>query len=503
MANQLELISSIYSSLEGKRQTTLDRARDCSALTIPELIPPSGHEESSDLEQPIHSIGEQGVNNLASKLMVSLLPPNSPFFRLSIDAETANRLMENKNAKTEIEKSLAKIEKQIATTIETQNIRNDITLALKLLIVSGNALLYMPDEGGIKIFSLENYVIKRDSFGNVLEIITKETVNVNFLQEEIRNKIISKLNEDEKKKDLDLYTRIFLNDNSKYTIYQEISEIILPETEIEYELDNNPYIPLRWSSIKKENYGRGLVLGIKSDLEALENIYQSTLDITKLMAAVKFLVNPNSNINIKKLATSRNGDFITGNANDISVLRVEKFNELQITQSTMQDIYNRISGVFLLNQSIQRQAERVTATEINTMAQDLESSLGGIYSMLSQELQLPLIRRIISQLEKKGLIPALPSGVVSPMITTGLEALGRNYDLNKLNTYISQISQLGPQAMSLLNIEEVLKRTAISLGVDTDGLIKDQQQVMQEQQDLQNQQMAQSIAPNVANQILK
>ena len=57
--------------------------------------------------------------------------------------------------------------------------------------------------------------------------------------------------------------------------------------------------------------------------------------------------------------------------------------------------------------------------------------------------------------------------------------------------------------MSLLNIDEVLKRTAISLGVDTDGLIKDPQQVAQEQQAIQQQQMTQSIAPNVANQILK
>ena len=503
MATELEIISSKYSELESKRQTTLDRARDCSALTIPELIPPNGHTESSDLDQPIHSIGEQGVNNISSKLMISLFPPNSPFFRLSIDDITQAELNDNAEMKTEIERGLSKIEKQVATFIETNNIRNDITLVLKYLTVAGNALIYMPDEGGIKIFSIENYVVERDSFGNILQIITKETINPYYLPEEVKDKILGTLTEEEKDSDLDLYTRIFINDEGSYTVYQEVAEVILTETETQYDLDNSPYIPLRWSSINKENYGRSLVLGIKSDLEALEEIYNSVLDITKLMASVKFLVHPNSQTNIKKLSQSRNGDFVTGNPNDINVLRVDKFNDLQMTQYTQKDIMDRIMSVFLLNQSIQRDAERVTATEISIMAQDLETSLGGIYSMLSQELQLPMVRRIISQLEKQGKIPELPNGIVTPMITTGLEALGRDFDLTKLNTFIAQISQLGETALSRINIDEVIKRTAISLGVETDGLIKEQEQIAQEQEAAQNQQMMQSVAPTVAKEVLK
>ena len=50
-----------------------------------------------------------------------------------------------------------------------------------------------------------------------------------------------------------------------------------------------------------------------------------------------------------------------------------------------------MSYAFLLNTAIQRDAERVTAQEIRYMAQQLETAMGGIYSLLSQEFQLPLV----------------------------------------------------------------------------------------------------------------
>ena len=58
-----------YRQLEQSRQSFLDRARDCSELTIPSLIPPDVHNATSDLYQPYQGIGARGVNNLASKLL--------------------------------------------------------------------------------------------------------------------------------------------------------------------------------------------------------------------------------------------------------------------------------------------------------------------------------------------------------------------------------------------------------------------------------------------------
>jgi len=59
---------------------------------------------------------------------------------------------------------------------------------------------------------------------------------------------------------------------------------------------------------------------------------------------------------------------------------------------------------------------------------------------------------------------------------------------------------LGAEALAqYVNIDEYLKRRAASLGLDTEGLIKDQEQIMQEQQQAQMAQMASQVAPNAVD----
>lgn len=70
----------VYTSLEGHRYQYLDRARSCSKLTLPYVMPDEGHGPHSRLDTPFQGVGARGVNNLASKLLLALLPPNAPFF---------------------------------------------------------------------------------------------------------------------------------------------------------------------------------------------------------------------------------------------------------------------------------------------------------------------------------------------------------------------------------------------------------------------------------------
>ncbi|MBL1329612.1 hypothetical protein JL926_19595, partial [Acinetobacter baumannii] len=51
---------------------------------------------------------------------------------------------------------------------------------------------------------------------------------------------------------------------------------------------------------------------------------------------------------------------------------------------------NRIGKGFLLSSSIVRDAERVTAEEIRMQANELETSLGGVYSRLAVDFQKPM-----------------------------------------------------------------------------------------------------------------
>ena len=74
-----------YQSCMLDREVFLERARDSSELTLPTLIPPKSASNVTRYPTPYQGIGARGVNNLASKLLLALVPPNSPFFRMKID----------------------------------------------------------------------------------------------------------------------------------------------------------------------------------------------------------------------------------------------------------------------------------------------------------------------------------------------------------------------------------------------------------------------------------
>lgn len=476
-----------YAKLETNRKMFLDRARECAELTIPSLLPKDGHSSASRLPTPWQGIGARGVNNLASKLLLALLPPNAPFFRLSIDDFTLEKLTQQEGMRAKVEEGLNRIERSVMNEIETNAIRVGGFEALKQLLVAGNVLVYLPKEGGVRVFRLDRFVVKRDPMGNVLDIITKETVSPETLTPEIKEMLSeSDSAETDRNKSVDMYTHIY-RDGNKWQVYQEIKGNKIPGTEGSYPIDKSPWIPIRFTKIDGEDYGRGYVEEYLGDLKSLEGLSQAIVEGSAAAAKVLFMVNPNGVTDMAQLAEADNGSFVEGTQADVSALQLQKFNDFRVALETVNTINERLSFAFLLNSAVQRSGERVTAEEIRYMANELESALGGIYSILSQEFQLPLVKRIMFQMERGKRLPTLPEGTVEPVIVTGMEALGRGNDLARLDQFISVVQQI-PDAAGMINWTDYLTRRGTALGIDMKGLVKSEEQVAQEQQ--QAQQMA-------------
>jgi hypothetical protein len=208
-----------------------------------------------------------------------------------------------------------------------------------------------------------------------------------------------------------------------------------------------------------------------------------------------FLVAPNGTTRARDIAKADNGGIVSGNAAEVSTLQVQKQADMSIAAQTASSITERLSYAFLMNSAVQRAGERVTAEEVRYMAGELEDALGGVYSILSQEFQLPLVNRIIARMTKKKMLPSLPKGVAKPTIVTGLEALGRGHDMNKYQMFLAALAPLGPEAVGqFMNVGDYITRVGTALGIDMDGLIKSEQQIQEERQQameaMQQQQMA-------------
>lgn len=438
------------------------------------------------------------MNNLAAKLMLALLPPNAPFFKLAVDDFTLEKLTQQQGMRGEVEKALNKVERAVQTEIETSAIRVSASEALKQLINSGNVLCYLPPSGGMKVFRLDRYVVQRDPMGNVLEIVTKEDVAVSALPlkvlQAVKGKIKASTGDDQKT--LELYTHV-KRETKNWVVYQELSDVIVPDSQGTYPLDKSPWIPLRWTNIDGEDYGRGYVEEYLGDLKSLEGLSKAIVEGSAAAAKILILVNPNGTTNLKTITDAPNGAVRAGNKDDVTVLQMDKFADFRVALETTTRIEQRVSMAFLLNSSVQRNGERVTAEEIRYMAGELEDALGGVYSILSQEFQLPLVQRLMFQMQQQKKLPVLPHDLVKPAITTGLEALGRGHDVNKLDMLIQGIAQtFGPQAISqAVNIGEYINRRGTALGIDMAGLIKSAEQQAAEAQQAQMQMIFDKLGP--------
>ncbi len=485
-----------YAQLQSARSTFDREAKESSKLTIPSLIPESTTGTRAKIKTPFQAVGARGVNSLASKLLFALLPPSTAFFKLSIDSlELLKQGQEG--LETEIDKGLRTIETALMNEIEISNDRVAMFEALKHLIVGGNVLLYLTDDG-LKVYSLSKFVCKRDAVGNILEIITQESIHPNALPKDFLEQIKKKDNYDEKTmdSDLDIYTYV-KRVNDDFLWYQECKGEKIPGTDGRSKVDVSPWITLRFVRIDGEDYGRGYVEEYRGDLISLESLMQAIIEGAAASAKTLFLVNPNGVTRAATLAKAPNGAIREGSASDISVMQVNKGADFQVSFAAIQRIESRLEYAFLMARSVQRDAERVTAAEVTMMANELENSLGGIYSILTQEFQLPYLRRRMHMLVRSGKAPKLPEKLVKPKIVTGVQGLGRGNDRNKLVEFIGTVSQaLGPDIMrQYMNVDEAIKRLANSIGIDTANLVKTQEEIQAEMQAMQQQQLIQHLGP--------
>lgn len=493
-----ETAKSRYDKLVAERKPYTDRAEKNAQLTIPMAFPKDTNNSNTNYETPYQSIGARGVNNLSSKLLLALFPPNAPFFRLSLGDDILNSVDQKPTAKQQLEEFLAKLERRITNYMETHRVRVTSSEALIQLVIAGNVLLFLPPaEGGMKMYRMNSYVVQRDGIGNVIEIIAKENISFVALPPEAQSCIEQQ--DVDPDKNFEVYTHTYL-EGEVYISYQEIDGNIIKGSEQQYPYDKSPWIPIRLKKMDGESYGRSFVDEYFGDLKSLENLSKAIVEVAAVAANIIYLVNPSSSLRISKLAEARSGDFVKGKRDDVQALQLDKAMDMQVASNVVQQIEGRLSYAFLLNSAVQRNAERVTAEEIRYVANELEDTIGGIYSLLSQEFQLPLVKRLMNQMTIQGAIPDLPQGAagVEPKITTGLEALGRGHDLTKIDAFLKYAQQFPEIFSARVKVGAVLAQLATALGIDANEVIKSDEEVAMEQQQAQEAQVQQqTIAPMV------
>lgn len=465
----------VYDRLKNDRQPYETRAENCAKYTIPSLFPKDSDNESTDYTTPWQSVGARGLNNLASKLMLALFPMQT-WMKLTISEYEAKNLLGDPEGLAKVDEGLSMVERIIMNYIETNSYRVTLFETLKQLCVAGNALLYLPEPEGytpMKLYRLSAYVVERDAYGNVLQLVTLDKIAFAALPDDIKSQVESAGGEKEPQDTIDVYTHVYLDETGEnYVKYEEVEGEEVPGSEASFPIAASPYIPVRMVRIDGESYGRSYVEEYLGDLKSLENLQEAIVKMAMITAKVIGLVNPAGITQPRRLTKAQSGDFVPGKREDIEFLQLEKTGDFTVAKAVSDSIEGRLSYAFMLNSAVQRTGERVTAEEIRYVASELEDTLGGVYSILSQELQLPLVRVLMTQLQATQQIPELPKEAVEPTISTGLEAIGRGQDFDKLMRYVDVLAAMSALAQDDdINMGNLKLRAANAIGIDTAGLV--------------------------------
>ena len=482
-----------YSQLTSGRSQFLDMAVECSELTLPYLITrDDNYKGRRSLQQPWQSVGAKAVVTLAAKLMLATLPPQTSFFKLQVRDDKLGETLDPQ-MRTELDLSFSKMERLIMDYIAASNDRVVVHQALKHLIVSGNALIFMGKDG-LKHYPLNRYVVNRDGNGKIIEIVTKELISRKILGiEQPKNDPVTN-SEGPYEDDAEVYTCVKMDEGSgRWKWHQEVDDMILPGSQSTAPKNASPWLVLRFNTVDGEDYGRGRVEEFLGDLKSLNGLAQALVEGASVASKVVFLVSPSATTKPQTLAQAGNGAIVQGRPEDVGVVQVGKTADFATAANLSATIEKRILEAFLVMNI--RNAERVTAEEVRLTQLELEQSLGGIFSLITVEFLVPYLNRTLLVLQRTNQIPKLPKDVVRPKIVAGINSLGRGQDNEALTRFLATIAQtLGPEAMmKFINPTEAVSRLAAAQGIDVLNLIKTPEQMEQEKQMLMQQQAQQEL----------
>lgn len=493
LAGELEgLVADRFSELDTRRRSKLDRARACAQLTIPSLMPPENWSEEYELPQPFSSVGSRGVTALSSRMLSALIPLNDlPFFTFGLstgvspDIDTSNLL----NA----------LSMQVYDKIKSKNIRESFFQALQSLIVAGDVAVKIEEDFTIRCIRFDHYVAIRDVIGDLVEFIHLE-----FIPDETPLPISSQeawgsglWNRNGFKT---IFCRYVLDEDGNWHGRKEDSEGEVIDEGI---FAVFPYAVLRWNSVISENYGRSKCEEIYGDLKTLEAYTESL--INGMAAASTFFmgVSPTGVTELTDLASAQNGEWVAARQEDLYVLSpAQTMNpQIQQTQASVDMMRKEIGEAFLMNRGSIRNAERVTATEVRMIGQELEQVLGGAFSSIAKDLLIPLIKRTLYLMVEAGDIDERlagdffdDSGRLTLDIITGLQALSRDTELQKLMQMGEMVRNLPQEATQHFKFEEYGRALISALGFDPTNWVKAPEELEAEnQKKMQEQQQAQIV----------
>jgi hypothetical protein len=487
-----------FTQLRTYKETKLMVARECARLTKPMSVPPTGHTPGNPIAYAEQSHGGRLVSNLLSQLLLILFPPGVPFFKLDLASDDmraiakATDIAPGKKMHDALRESFVSLENNATLSLDTGSEREKLQMILMQVIVAGDCC-YTTANDKMELIPQDDWVCSRSASGELLEALFRQVYPIGDTKPEWD------IPESDKVQGYTVvYTRFYrMDDDKKWTVDRFVGSSVEPFVSATMNAEDLwVHVPY-WELTPGEDYGRGPVEESLGDLRTYESGTKIINESATALAKVIFTVRPNGLTKASDVAEAENTEIISGDKEDVGVIQASKVYDMGNFIQFLEGIKRELDITFMMPSVIRREAERVTAEEIRMMANEFEKSKGGTYNTLSKSLQAPVARMLLKRLLKSSTtFSRFKINELLPVVSTGLQGLGRTLELENLRAFLGDASAI-PQLQQKLDWDNIGNRLATLRGLELPGLFLSPEVVAQAQETAAMDEAARQAGPDI------
>ena len=453
------------------------------------------------------------TQKFANKIQSGLFPPYKKWCRL----EAGNDIPPE--SRDEVQKKLDKYTDQMFTVMRQSNFDLAMGEFLLDLAVGTSVMLIQPGDAfnPIQFTAVPQYLIALEEGpqGTVDNVYRKYKIRTEAIMRTYPDAIIStelqRLIDNEKTEVVELFEAVIYHTERGDYCYH----VIHPKSKSELvfrKIPESPWVVSRYMKVPGEVFGRGPLLTAIPDIKTLNKTLELVLKNASLAisgvytAADDGVLNP-SNVRIAPgsiIPVARNAG-----PQGASLAPLPRSADFNVSQIIINDLRMNIKKILLDESLPPDNMSARSATEIVERMKELSQNLGSAFGRLITETMTPVVARVLSIMNEKGMIrlPLRVNGLEVKITPISPLAKAQNLDdINDVMQFAQIANSLGAGGQAEIKPEMIAKYVGDKLGIPADlrTSVEEkeqiQQQIMQMMQAQAQQESAAMAEPPVADE---
>lgn len=501
--------------LEKFKTGAMARAVECAALVDPMLFPSSlyGRNRTAwaskragyHLQAPIQGDAAFFVATLASRINRDIFPRNPQRLGLHLDPLAQYFLEDPANPgepsqeeltpqiEQEIEQTLLRVAKKLLLRFQQRKVFSRMETFQRGGIVTGSGMYKLVKKAPPRMFRLDQYVLDRDPYGQLLTWILCETLDRDMLPAKARAAFEASptsvamtraKNEGAYKREVELYTVLQRQPNTEgdveiddsQAVYYEWQEIegkkVGDKPGIHPKGSTMPYRYVPFIQVADELYGHSKV----EQHYGLHKTYEALSEMLVLSAAASArrikIINKASGIKLDEYLRAPHLGAVYGDHKQIGEAEGQSYSDSVSAQKMWEYLSKALQMVYGISEF--EPVERRTGKEVDAKTEQTAIVTGSAWAQQVDDVHTPFVKFYLEEMidEDPNLL-RITSGkktilkLITPAVQTSLDAFSMDDEANRIAT-LTQLAEMYAKGVltSTLDESRFIKRCATVLGLN-------------------------------------